>query len=135
MEKLEKFSDRGYFVKENVLVYYTNNMDKSLKWFEDILGWYGRVIDRNENGDGVYGFASDMPQEISQAVPFKGIHMWYGDPIKRTIALINVHDINSLHKYVKQNGWNQISDIYESGASPKTCDITTLDGSILMLFE
>lgn len=131
---MEKHSKRGYFIKENAPIYYTKDMDKTLQWFQEILGWYGRIIDRNGDGIGVYGFVSDTPQD-QQAVPFQGIHLWYGEPILKTLALIQVQGIHSLCSYAKQNGWNQMSDIHETGASPETCDITTLDGSTLMFFE
>lgn len=35
---MQRLKERGYTVKENGPVYYTKNMDKTAKWFEDILG-------------------------------------------------------------------------------------------------
>ena len=33
-----KFSEKGYFVKENAPIYLTVDMEKTAKWFEDVLG-------------------------------------------------------------------------------------------------
>lgn len=44
----EKLRERGYLVKENGTVYYEKNMDKTIKWFEYVLGWCGAT----RNGPG-----------------------------------------------------------------------------------
>ena len=46
---MEKFIERGYIVRENGPVYFTLDMDKTAKWFEDVLGWYSEIDERNEN--------------------------------------------------------------------------------------
>lgn len=51
---MQKLKERGYTVKENGPVYYTKNMDKTAKWFEEVLGWYAGIDQRNDNGDGTY---------------------------------------------------------------------------------
>lgn len=137
MDKLKLFSGRGYYVKENVVIYYTPDMDKTLTWFEATLGWYGKVIDRDENGMGSYGFVADMPQEMvmTGAVPFKGIHLWPGEPVQKTLTLIQVKGVEVLHRTVKQSGWEQISEVHQTGASPQTCHVTTVDGCVLTFFE
>ncbi len=38
---MSDFSERGYVVKETGAVYYTRDMDNTLKWFKEVLGWYG----------------------------------------------------------------------------------------------
>jgi len=35
---MSDFSERGYVVKETGAVYYTQDMDKTLKWFKEVLG-------------------------------------------------------------------------------------------------
>lgn len=32
---MSKFSEKGYFVKENAPVYLTSDMDKTAKWFDN----------------------------------------------------------------------------------------------------
>ena len=44
---MQKFVERGYIVKENGPVYFTLDMDKTVKWFEDILDWYSEIDERN----------------------------------------------------------------------------------------
>lgn len=137
MDKLEKYKSRGYSVIETEMIYYSPDMDKTVKWFEDILGWYGNVMDRNEQGIGVYGFVSDLPQEImySGAVNARTIHLWYGDTPQKVIAFVKVKSIEKMRGYVVEQCWTKISEIYDSALSPKTCDVTTIDGSILYFFE
>lgn len=137
MNALEKYSERRYFVIETEMIYYTADMDKTVKWFKDVLGWYGDVIDRNEDGIGLYGFVSDLPQEIvcSGTVTAKTIHLWSGDAAEKVIAFIRVKNVDLLREFVIKQGWEKISEVYESGASPKTCDVTTVDGSVLWFYE
>ena len=52
---MSRFSEKGYHVKENAPVYFTMDMDKTAKWFEDTLGWYSKIVERNEDGHGCYG--------------------------------------------------------------------------------
>lgn len=134
---MNEIVDRGYCVKENGPIYYTKDMDRALKWFQDTLGWYGRIIDRREDGTGDYGFVADLPEEIvvSHTVPFQGIHMWYGEPLNKTFALIQVEGLDSLYKYVRQNGWDQISDIQNPGWCSGICSITTPDGAVITFYE
>jgi len=33
---MSKFSEKGYFVKENQPIYFTTDMDKTAKWFEEV---------------------------------------------------------------------------------------------------
>ena len=72
------FSRRGYVIKETGPVYYTKNMDKTAAWFENTLGWYYEIDERDGNGNGQYGCVFDLPKEIEalHIVPFTGIHMF-----------------------------------------------------------
>lgn len=137
MDKLEKYKNRDYSVVETEMVYYSPNMDATVKWFEDILGWYGNILDRDGQGIGSYGFVSDLPQEImySGAVTARTIHLWRGEAAQKVVAFVKVKSVEKMRKYVVEQGWDKISGIYESGASPKTCDVTTIDGSLLWFFE
>ena len=45
---LSKFSEKGYFVKENAPIYLTLDMDRTAKWFEEILGWYSKYWKTSE---------------------------------------------------------------------------------------
>ncbi len=126
-----------YALKECVSVYYTKNMDETVKWFKDVLGWHGEVIDRNDKAEGTYGFVSQSPKEevVSGAAPFWGFHLWYGEPSKQTVALLQVRNIHALRDRVKKSGWEQMGELQKTGASSQTCNITTIDGSVLMCFQ
>ena len=42
------FTERGYFVKENNPVYFTQDMQKTIHWFHDVLGWYGNIVEQDK---------------------------------------------------------------------------------------
>lgn len=132
-----ELKERGYTVKENGPIYYTKNMDKTAKWFEDVLGWYTGIDQRDENGDGLYGVLLPLPEEILNMtlMPFNGIHMFFGEPAKQTVAFMRVDNIENLCAFVKKNGWTQISEIKEQHWGGKECDVTTIDGGTIRFFQ
>lgn len=134
---MQRLRERGYLVKENGVVYYTKDMGKTIKWFEDILGWYGGIDEKNEEGTGVYGCLLPMPDELVslKITVFNGIHLFYGEPSKQIVSFIRVDNIGNLCDYVKKNGWQNISDIKKQPWGGKECTITTVDGSIIKFFE
>ncbi|MDD3243974.1 MAG: helix-turn-helix transcriptional regulator [Eubacteriales bacterium] len=52
---LGNLGERGYMVKETGAVYYTLDMDKTVEWFRNVLGWYGQIDSRNEDNKGGTG--------------------------------------------------------------------------------
>lgn len=134
---LGNLGERGYIVKETGAVYYTTDMDKTLRWFTEILGWYGQVESRNELNEGTYGCVNNIPIEIESLhiAPFTGIHMFKGEPIKQMVGFMLVQGVEQLHAFVRSRGWNEISDIETQPWGGKTCSVTTIDGSILTFFE
>jgi len=137
MDGLKKFSERGYVVKETGNVYFTVDMDATAKWFEEILGWYYEIDERSDEGKGTYGCVYDLPREFENLhiAPFTGIHMFYGEPKKGFIALIKVIGIDALYKYVKEKGWNDITEIKLQPWGSKMCTIKNPDGYELRFFE
>lgn len=136
MDRLKQFSKRGYLIKETGPVYYTKDMDKTVGWFEEILGWYHEISARDENGNGVNGCLYNIPKELGKlrVAPFTGIHMVYGEPIDNTIALMHIDGIEGLYEYVRSKEWADMSEI-EVEWGTKTCSITTIDGCTLKFFE
>jgi AraC family transcriptional regulator len=134
---MNDFSKRGYVVKETGAVYYTQDMGKTLKWFKEVLGWYGQIDARDENGVGIYGCVNNIPIEIEalHIAPFTGIHMFKGDSLKMMVGFMLVQGIEQLYVFVKKSGWNQITEIITEPWGGKTCEVTTIDGSILKFFE
>ncbi len=134
---MSDFSERGYVVKETGAVYYTQDMDKTLKWFKEVLGWYGQIDARDEDDIGTYGCVSNIPIEIEvlHIAPFTGIHMFKGDALSIMVGFMLVQGIEQLYEFVKKSGWNQITEIVTEPWGGKTCEVTTIDGSILKFFE
>lgn len=48
------------------MVYYARNIDKTIEWFENTLGWYGTVDARDEKGDAVFVGIVPIPNEITE---------------------------------------------------------------------
>lgn len=136
-EVMNDFSKRGYVVKETGAIYYTEDMDNTLKWFKDVLGWFGQIDSRDDNNIGTYGCVDNIPMEISglHIAPFTGIHMFKGEPIKRMISFMLVSDVQKLYDFVKDNDWNEITEVEKEPWGGKICSVTTVDGSILRFFD
>lgn len=136
-QMLEKMKNRGYAVKENGPVYFTMDMGRSAKWFEDVLGWYAGIDERNKDGAGIYGCVSFWPVEVKDMaqVPFNGFHMFRGEPSQRTAAFLQVDNVDRLYTFVKGNGWSQITEIAAQPWGARECDVTTIDGSVIRFFQ
>jgi len=136
-QTMHNLKQRGYTVKENGPVYYTKHMDKTVKWFEDVLGWYANIDERNEAGDGTYGCATPVPGELinMKIATFNGIHLFFGEPTAHTVAFMQVEGLEELYAFVKQAGWEQITEITAQPWGSKECAVTTIDGSIMRFFQ
>lgn len=134
---MSKFSERGYVVRETGPVYYTSDMDRTVKWFEDVLGWYSEIDERNADHQGLYGCVYDTPQEYENLhlAPFTGIHLFFGEPRTGMIAFMKVSGIDKLHDYAVKSGWTGITEVKTEPWGSKVCTITTIDGCLLRFFE
>lgn len=134
---MKNLKDRGYAVMENGPVYYTRNMDGTVKWFEDTLGWFGGIDARDADGAGTYGCLLPFPGELvhMKLATFNGIHMFRGAPSDRLVAFIPVDSIEGLRNKVASSGWDKIGGIADEPWGARSCDVTTIDGSIMRFFE
>lgn len=134
---MDILNDGSYYVKETGPVYYTKNMDQTIKWFKDVLGWYGDIDERDYQENGTYGCVYKIPTEIEilRIAPFTGIHLFYGEPQINMVAFMMVEGIDKLYAFVKSTGWNQITQITNESWGGRTCSITTLDGCVIRFFE
>ena len=132
-----RFSEKGYFVKENAPIYLTLDMDRTAKWFEDILGWYSNIVERDTAGQGRYGVIFDMlPEvEVTHLAPFTGMQMFCGQPEPRPISFMQVKGIEEMYDYIISKGWDQITKVEAQPWGGKTCSLTTIDGYIINVFE
>lgn len=140
MEKrtdMETYGHRGYYVKENAPVYFTRDMDKTCQWFRDVLGWYGDIVARDDNGAGNYGCVFDYPGEliVAHLTPFRGIHLFQGEPQQGVVGFILVQGLDKLRRHVLDRGWRDVTEITEQPWGAKECDVNTVDGGIIRFFE
>ena len=87
---MSRFSEKGYFVKENAPIYLTPDMDRTAKWFEGVLGWYSNIVERDGQGRGMYGVVFD--------IPFTGFQMFAGEPAGREISFMQVQGVEQLYE-------------------------------------
>ena len=134
---MSKFSEKGYVVKENAPIYLTEDMDKTVKWFEDVLGWYSNIVERDDNGNGCYGVVFDMLPEVElvHLAPFTGFQIFCGTPEPCMFSFMQVKGIDKMYDYVKSNGWEKITEVVTQPWGGKTCSLTTIDGYIINIFE
>lgn len=134
---MSKFSEKGYFVRENAPVYLTMNMDRTAKWFEDVLGWYSNIVERDNEGKGCYGVVFDMLPEVElvHLAPFTGMQMFLGQPEPRVVSFMQVKGIEKMYDYVTSKGWEQITEVETQPWGGKSCSLTTIDGYIINIFE
>lgn len=134
---MSRFSEKGYYVNENAAVYFTKDMDATAKWFEEIMGWYSNIVERDKDGQGCYGAVFEMipKEEITHQAPFTGFHLFFGEPQKEVISFMQVKGIEKMHEYIKTKGWGEISEIIHQPWGGRTCEITTIDGYIIRVFE
>jgi len=134
---MSMYSEKGYFVKENAPVYLTLDMDRTAKWFEEILGWYYNIVERDENGKGCYGAVFEMlPEiEVTHLAPFTGFQMFYGNPEERVISFMQVQGIEKMREYIISKRWTKITEVILQLWGGKTCSLTTIDGYIINIFE
>lgn len=133
----EKIKERGYTVGNVGSVYLTPNMDNTVKWFEDVLGWYADVEVRDSNNNPTYGCAMPFNGELVHlgVTSFNGIFLLPGETPQCLISMMGVKNIDNLFKHVKKNGWEHITEIESEAWGARACNITTIDGCILRFFE
>ena len=134
---MSRFSDKGYYVKENAPIYFTKDMIRTAEWFEEVMGWYSNIVEKNEDGQGCYGVVFDMLPEIESVhlAPFTGFQMFYGEPEKRAISFMQVQGIEKMRVYILSKGWDKITEVAKQPWGGKTCRLTTIDGYIINIFE
>ncbi len=134
---MSKFSEKGYVVKENAPIYLTTDMDRTAKWFEDVLGWYSNIVERDSDGNGCYGVVFDMLPEVElvHLAPFTGFQMFCGTPEPHAISFMQVKEIEKMHDYITSKGWGELTDIVTQPWGGKTFSLTTIDGYFINVFE
>lgn len=134
---MSRFSEKGYYVMENVAIYLTPDMDRTAKWFEEVMGWYSNIVERDSNSLGQYGVVFDTPPEIeaTHLAPFTGFQMFAGEPGGGEISFMQVQGIESLYEHVTKSGWDKITPVEVQPWGGKVCRVTTIDGYVIRIFE
>lgn len=134
---MSRFSEKGYFVKENAPIYFTADMARTAKWFENILGWYSNIVEKYVDGQGCYGVVFDMLPEVERIhlAPFTGYQLFRGTPETRVISFMQVKEIEKMYDYITSNGWDNITEVVKQPWGGKTCSLTTIDGYTINIFE
>ena len=134
---MSRFAEKGYFVKENAPIYFTEDMAKTIKWFEDVMGWHSNVVEKDDSGNGLYGVVFDMLPEIelTHLAPFTGYQMFMGKPEQCVISFMQVQNIDKMYSYITSKDWAGITQVETQPWGGKTCSITTIDGYIINVFQ
>jgi hypothetical protein len=125
----------GYFVRANAAIYYTNDMDATLKWFEKILGWPGVIEARDEAGNGTYGLIEPHKKTYSPDNGSPYLQLMRGEPSKSVAGFIQVWGLNNLRQRAIDNGWIQLTQIKELFWGANLFVMTTCDGSLIQFYE
>ncbi len=133
----ERIRQRGYTVGDVGSVYLTSDMDKTVKWFEEVLGWYAGVEMRDDRGNPTYGCAMPFSGELVHLgiTSFNGIFLLPGETPKCLISMMGVKNIDNLYNHVKKSGWKHITEVTTESWGARACNITTIDGCTLRFFE
>jgi len=133
----ERIKQRGYTVGNVGTVYLASDMDKTAKWFEEVLGWYAGVEARDEAGNPTYGCAMPFNSELVHlgVTSFNGIFLLPGETPQCLISMMSVKGIDNLYNHVKKSGWEHITEVTTEPWGARACNITTIDGCVLRFFE
>jgi hypothetical protein len=125
----------GYFVLENGAIYYTSDMDATLHWFKQILGWEGNIESRDDAGNGTYGLIEPHMKANSLGNRSPYLQLMRGDPGKSVSAFVKVWGLSGLRQRIIANGWKKLTPIVKQAWGADLFDMTTCDGSIIRFYE
>jgi AraC family transcriptional regulator len=125
----------GHYVLENDSIYYTKDMDATVRWFEKVLEWPGVIEARDESGNGVYGLI--QPHEKSNTLGNRSpyVQLLRGEPLKSVTGFVKVWGLDNLRQRAIDNGWTELTPIIEQPWGARLFVMTTGDGSLLQFYE
>lgn len=129
------YESRGYVVLENGPVYYTKDMDRTIEWFENVLGWYGTVDARAEDGTAIFAGIAPISNEITEEknLTYLGFSLLGGEPTERVAAFFVVDQAKVVYDYVIKSGWKDYTELVEQPWGGTEFTVKTIDGSILRI--
>ncbi len=73
--------------------------------------------------------------EKTHMASLTGFYMFYGEPSNEVISFMQVQGIENMREYITAKGWNKITKIAQQPWGGKTCEITTIDGYIMKVWN
>jgi catechol 2,3-dioxygenase-like lactoylglutathione lyase family enzyme len=112
-------------------------MERTVNWFQSVLGWHGEIVEKDKGGQGTYGYVFCVPPgtDMAHFAPSSYINLFAGEPVRGLVAFMFVHGIEALHNYVISKGWRGITQVKLEPWGARTCEVETPDGCILWFFE
>jgi len=134
---MKNLQNRGYQVRDAAPVYFTEDMERTVAWFEQVLGWYSQIDERDKEGKGTYGYVLSVPlfMESAGLVPFVGVHLFRGASVPTTLTFMRVSGIDRMRAHILDSGWTKVTDIVTESWGANTMGITTPDGYLLRCYE
>ena len=125
----------GHVVIENAAIYYTDDMDVTLRWFERVLGWSGVIEARDESGKGAYGLVLPNLPAYSAGNRSPYMQLMRGTPLETEVGFIKVWGLSNLRQRAIEKGWKQLTPIERQFWGADLFIMTTCDGSLLRFYE
>ena len=125
----------GHAVIENAAIYYTDDMDATLQWFESVLGWSGVIEARDESGKGAYGLVLPNLQAYAAGKRSPYMQLMLGTPSETVVGFIKVWGLSNLRQRAVEKGWKQLTKIERQPWGADLFIMTTCDGSLLRFYE
>ena len=124
------YESRGYAVLENGPIYYSQNIDKTIEWFENVLGWYGTVDARDEEGTPLFAGIAPIPNRITEEkkLTYIGYNVLVGEPSKQLVGYFVVDNVQNTYNYVVKSKWEDYTEVVEQPWGGKEFTVTTIDG-------
>lgn len=129
------YGTRGYEVLENSPIYYSKDVDRTIEWFENVLGWYGTVDARDDDGKVIFAGIAPIPNEITEEknLTYIGFSVLTGEPCQGVTAYFVVDQAQKVYDYVVQSGWRKFTKIVEQPWGGLEFTVETVDGSIIRI--
>ncbi len=140
INELKKCSERGYLVNYIDIMLHTDSVDKTLEWYNNVLGWNACPGYFDESGKCIYGCVT--PDEKNSIIngtrQFTGFHIRKGEFSEHKcgiLPLVTVEDLEFLLAKIKKSGWKDVSEINNEEWGARTITVKDLNGYVIQFLE
>lgn len=134
MGKREGSSNKDYVVKGCNPIYYAQDVHKSVKWFKEVLGWYGKEEglkkDKQKSGFVYSEFSKEHSPDMNT-----GICILQGVVDINLSFTVKIKGIEEFYEHVTSKGWYALSNIIIQPDGVKMCTLKTIDDHEIAFFE